>query len=163
MPEENMPQVAVCGDGSPHSPHLDAARRAGELVAAAGAVLLTGGLGGVMEAAADGARAAGGLVVSILPGASAARGTAGAQVRVATGAGEGRNVILVRSAAAVVAIGGGYGTLSEIALAKKMGIPVFGYQTWKAAHPGDGSDLLIACDTVDEAVGLALQAAAKGG
>jgi uncharacterized protein (TIGR00725 family) len=155
------PQVAVCGDGSPATPHREAARHAGALVAEGGAVLLTGGMTGVMEAASAGARDAGGLVAAVLPGPDTASATAAAQVRIATGAGEARNVMLVRSAGAVVAIGGGYGTLSEIAIARKLGVPVFGYRTWSASHPDGGEPLLDDCATVDEAVAGAL-AAARG-
>jgi len=155
-------QVAVCGDGSPNTPLAPAAREAGRLLAEAGAVLLTGGMDGVMAAAAEGARAAGGVVASVLPGARPADGVADAQVRLATGVGEARNAILVRSAAAVVAIGGGFGTLSEIALARKLGVPVFGYETWAANPPGGGEPLVEACATIEDAVGRALQAARAG-
>src|SRR5437588_338363 len=138
-------QIAVCGDGDPDTPHAAAARRAGELIAEAGAVLLTGGMTGVMTAASAGARHAGGLVAAVLPGADPHSAVADAQVRIATGSGEARNVMLVRSADAVVAIGGGYGTLSEIALARKLAIPVFGFQTWAASRRGDDTPLLIDC------------------
>jgi uncharacterized protein (TIGR00725 family) len=152
-------QVAVCGDGDPETPHVDAARTAGRLIAEAGAVLLTGGMTGVMEAASAAARAAGGLVVAVLPGARTDSALAPAQVRIATGAGEARNVVLVRSADAVIAIGGAFGTLSEIAIARKLGVPVFGYQTWQAAAPGTDEPLIDQCDSIEEAVALALAAA----
>jgi len=152
-------QIAVCGDGDPDTPHAEAARAAGRLIAEAGVIVLTGGMTGVMRYASEGARAAGGLVAAVLPGSDIAGAQAPAQVRIATGAGEARNVMLVRSAAAVVAIGGAYGTLSEIAIARKLGIPVFGYRTWKATSP-DGVDQLVeACETIDEAVRKALAAA----
>jgi uncharacterized protein (TIGR00725 family) len=152
-------QVAVCGDGAPDTPHADAARLAGRLLAEAGVTLLTGGLGGVMEAATAGARDAGGVTVAVLPGPTPATGLARADVRIATGAGEARNVILVRSAAAVLAIGGGYGTLSEIAMARKLKVPVFGYRTWQATLPGTDERLLTDCATIEQAVASALQAA----
>jgi len=155
--------VAVCGDGDPRTPHAEAARTAGRLIAEAGAVLLTGGMTGVMAAASAGARAAGGLVVAVLPGGSTKSAVAPAQVRIATGAGEARNVVLVRSADAVVAIGGAFGTLSEIAIARKLEVPVFGYRTWVAAVPDTNEPLLELCDTVEEAVARALDAAAAGG
>src|SRR5437899_288279 len=155
---ESPRQVAVCGDGDPRTPHAEAARTAGELIARAGAVLLTGGMTGVMAAASEGARAAGGLVAAVLPGPDAAGAVAPAQVRIATGAGEARNVMLVRSADSVVAIGGGYGTLSEIAIARKLGVPVYGYRTWSAERPDGAEPLLQDCPTVEEAVALALGA-----
>lgn len=154
-------QLAVCGDGNPGTPYAEAARTAGRLVAEAGMVLLTGGMTGVMAAASEGARAAGGLVAAVIPGADTGSAVAPAQVRIATGAGEARNVILVRSADAVIAIGGGYGTLSEIAVARKLGIPVFGYHTWVAAHPDSGEGLLTECATIEAAVNGAV-AAARG-
>lgn len=151
-------QIAVCGDGAPDTPYAGAARTAGELIAAAGAVLLTGGMTGVMAAASEGARAAGGMVAAVLPGPDPGSAVAPAHVRIATGSGEARNVMLVRSADSVVAIGGGYGTLSEIAIARKLAVPVFGYQTWSATRAGDGEPLLDECPTIEEAVARALAA-----
>src|ERR1700730_13826343 len=151
-----LPQLAVCGDGSPETPHAEAARTAGRLIAEAGGVLLAGGVHGVMAAASEAARGAGGLVAAILPGGDAGTAVAPAQVRIATGMGEPRNVVLVRSAGAVVAIGGAYGTLSEIAIARKLGIPVFGYRTWSAANPDRDEPLVVACATIEEAVERAL-------
>jgi uncharacterized protein (TIGR00725 family) len=155
------PQLAICGDGSPSTPHAEAARTAGRLIAEAGAVLLTGGMTGVMAAASEAARGAGGLVTAILPGGDVATGVAPAQVRIATGMGEARNVVLVRSAAAVIAIGGAYGTLSEIAIARKLDIPVFGFRTWSAANPDRDEPLVTACATIEDAVERAI-ACARG-
>src|ERR1700680_4239013 len=143
-------QLAVCGDGDPSTPLAEAARTAGRMVAEAGMVLLTGGMSGVMAAASEGAQAAGGIVAAILPGAATTTAIAPALVRIATRGGGARNVILVRSADAVVAIGGGYGTLSEIALARKLGIPVFGYRTWVGGHPTSGEPLLLEYATIEE-------------
>ena len=98
----------------------------GRLVAEQGAVLLCGGLGGVMEAAARGAKEAGGLTVGILPGADATEANPYVEVPLATGMGEMRNALIVRAAQAVIAIGGGWGTLSEIALAQRIQTPVVG-------------------------------------
>jgi uncharacterized protein (TIGR00725 family) len=154
-------QIAVCGDGAPDTPHADAARQAGWIVATAGAVLLTGGMTGVMEAASAGAREAGGLVAAVLPGPDPTSAVANAQVRIATGSGEARNVMLVRSADAVVAIGGAFGTLSEIAIARKLEVPVFGYRTWSAELPDGGGVLVENCRTVEEAVSKALAAARR--
>ena len=92
---------------------------------------MTGGLGGVMEAACRGARAAGGTTLGILPGSDRGDANAFVDVAVATGMGELRNGLVVRCADALVAVGGGYGTLSEIALALKAGKPVAGLETWQ--------------------------------
>ena len=154
-------QVAVCGDGDPDTPYAGAAENAGRRIAEGGAVLLTGGMTGVMAAASAGARAAGGLVAAVLPTADIASASAPAQVRIATGAGEARNVMLVRSADAVVAIGGGFGTLSEIAIARKLGVPVFGFRTWSASRTDSAEPLLEDCRTIEDAVDRAL-AAARG-
>lgn len=95
-----------------------------------GVVLVCGGLGGVMEAACRGAKDAGGTTVGILPGTDRAAANPFVDVAVATGLGEARNALVVRAADAVIAIGGGYGTLSEIALALKAGKRVVGLETW---------------------------------
>jgi uncharacterized protein (TIGR00725 family) len=124
--------IAVCGDGDPGTPHRAAAREVGRLLAERGAVVLCGGLGGVMEAASEGASAAGGTVVGILPGADRDAANGHLTVALATGLGQARNSVLVTAADAVIAIGGaGWGTLSEIALAKRIGRPVVGLETWQ--------------------------------
>lgn len=118
--------VAVVG-GSECSPTESAlASAVGRLLATEGVVLLCGGLGGVMEACARGAKDAHGLTVGILPGNRAADANHYIDVPLATGMGEMRNALLVRAAQAVIAIGGGWGTLSEIALARRIGTPVVG-------------------------------------
>jgi uncharacterized protein (TIGR00725 family) len=109
---------------------LRAADEVGRLIAEAGGIVVCGGLGGVMEAACRGARSAGGVTVGLLP--SDERRTANPFVSVAlpTGLGELRNGLVVRAADAVVAIGGEWGTLSEIAFARKLGKPVVALSTW---------------------------------
>jgi uncharacterized protein (TIGR00725 family) len=120
------PVIAVVG-GSRSTPEEDGqAEAVGRLLAERGAVLLCGGLGGVMEAAARGARAAGGLTVGILPGSDPAEANPYIELPLATGMGEMRNALIVRAAQAVIAIGGGWGTLSEVALARRIGTPVVG-------------------------------------
>ena len=101
-------------------------RRSGRELARAGAVLVCGGLGGAMEAACRGAKAEGGTTLGILPGADRAAANPYVDVAVATGLGEARNALVVRAADAVIAVAGGYGTLSEIALALRAGKPVVG-------------------------------------
>ncbi len=109
---------------------LARAQEVGRGLAVAGAVVLTGGRGGVMAAASRGAAEAGGLTVGILPGADRAEANPHVQVAIATGLGELRNGILVRAVDALIAVGGAYGTLSEIALGLRAGKPVVGLGTW---------------------------------
>jgi uncharacterized protein (TIGR00725 family) len=125
------PYVAVVGAGQPSLAQAKAAEEVGRGLAVSGAVVVTGGRGGVMAAASRGAAGAGGLVVGILPGDD--RGEANEWVGVAlpTGLGELRNGLVVRAADAVVAVGGAYGTLSEIALALTRGLAVVGIDTWE--------------------------------
>jgi len=118
--------VAVVGGSSCTSEEAEWATAVGRLIAKGGAVLLCGGLGGVMEAAAQGAQQAGGLTVGLLPGSDPAHANPHIEVALATGMGEMRNALLVRAADAVIAIGGGWGTLSEIALAQRIETPVVG-------------------------------------
>ena len=134
----------------------------GEALARAGAYLICGGRGGVMAAAARGARSAGGTAIGILPGASARESPANDAIQMAiyTGMGQARNVSVVLSAAAAIAIHGGWGTLSEIAIALKHGIPVIVLESWVLSRP-DGRDepLLRTACSPREAVKLALEMA----
>ena len=120
------PLVAVVGGSECTPQEAEWAGTVGRLIAARGGVLVCGGLGGVMAAAAQGAKEAGGLTVGILPGADPADANASIDVALATGMGEMRNALIVRAAQAVIAIGGGWGTLSEIALARRIDTPVVG-------------------------------------
>ena len=120
-----MRQVAVVGPGDGASAEqVERARRAGELLARAGAVVLTGGLAGVMAGAAAGAAAAGGVRVALLPGHDAAAAVGSYDVVVPTGLGELRDGLLVRAADAVLCVGWSWGTLAEVALAARSGVPV---------------------------------------
>jgi len=125
------PYVAVVGSGEATQRQLDAALEVGRGLAMAGAIVVTGGLGGVMEAASRGASAAGGLAVGLLPGTDRAAANQWVAIAIPTGLGELRNGLVVRSADAIVAIGGAYGTLSEVALALRTKVPVVGLQTWE--------------------------------
>ncbi len=116
--------VAVCGAGTPDPALEGLAEEVGSALARAGAVLVCGGLGGVMAAAARGAAAAGGLTIGLLPGSDPAAANPYIRVALTTGLGEARNVLVARSAGAVIAIGGEWGTLSEVAFARKVGVPV---------------------------------------
>jgi uncharacterized protein (TIGR00725 family) len=107
------------------------AEEVGQRLAQAGAIVVTGGRGGVMEAASRGASQAGGLVVGILPSTDRSDANDWVEVHVPTGLGELRNGLVVRAAEALVAVGGAYGTLSEVALALVSGKPVVGLSTWE--------------------------------
>ncbi len=146
------PYVSVVGPGEATPAQMEAAERIGRRLAAAGAIVVCGGLGGVMAAACRGAASAGGLTVGILPGSDRKGANEWVQVAVPTGMGELRNGLVVRAADAVVAVGGAYGTLSEVALALKTGVPVVGVGTWTI----DGVEQV---ESPDDAVGRALELA----
>jgi uncharacterized protein (TIGR00725 family) len=150
--------VAVVGPGTDEGTDLAAAEAVGRLLAEAGAVLVCGGLGGAMAAACRGAREAGGLTVGILPGTDRAEANRWVVVAVPTGLGELRNGLVVRAADAVVAVGGGYGTLSEIALALRTGCPVVGLGSWRPPAP-PGARSVVEASNPPEAVALVLQEA----
>ena len=122
--------VAVCGASEATPSQLDAAREVGKLLARGGAVVINGGYGGVMGAASEGAAIEGGTVVGILPDSDRAEVNAHLTVAIATGLGQARNAVIVTAADSVIAIGQGWGTLSEIALAQRLGRPVFALDTW---------------------------------
>jgi uncharacterized protein (TIGR00725 family) len=124
------PYIGVVGPGDASSEELWRAEEVGAGLASLGAVVVTGGLGGVMEAACRGARSRRGRTLGILPGEDRAEANGWVEIAVATGLGELRNGLVVRASDALVAIGGGHGTLSEIALALKLGRAVVGLGTW---------------------------------
>ena len=126
--------ISVIGAGSCSNEMYAIAEEVGKLIALNGAVLVTGGLGGVMEAASKGAREAGGITVGILPGFSRDEANSYVDIPITTGLSHARNVIVARSADAVIAISGEYGTLSEIAIALKLGKPVIGLKTWDSVE-----------------------------
>ena len=128
--------IGVVGPGEASPEELWLAEEVGAGLASLGAVVVTGGLGGVMEAACRGARSRLGRTVGILPGEDRADANGWVEIAVATGLGELRNGLVVRASDALVAVGGGHGTLSEIALALKLGRPVVGLGTW-AVHGVD--------------------------
>jgi uncharacterized protein (TIGR00725 family) len=130
-----QPFVAVIGDGDPRGAEahrvLEWAEEVGQLLARGGAVLITGGLGGIMRAASRGAAGAGGLTIGILPGHAPADANEYVRVPVATGLGVARNIVVVTSADAVVAVGGRHGTLSEIGIALRQGRSVVTLGSWR--------------------------------
>jgi uncharacterized protein (TIGR00725 family) len=128
-----VPYIGVVGPGEASSQELSLAEEVGAGLASLGAVVVTGGLGGVMEAACRGARSRRGRTLGILPGTDRDAANGWVEIAVATGLGELRNGLVVRASDALVAVGGGHGTLSEVALALKLGRPVVGLGTW-AVH-----------------------------
>ncbi|MCB1057363.1 MAG: TIGR00725 family protein [Acidobacteria bacterium] len=155
-------QIAVIG-AAQCDPSLEArAQEVGRRLAEGGAVVLCGGRGGVMAAAAAGAREAGGTVIGVLPGADAEASPPNPHVThtLFTGLGQARNQVLVLSAAAVVAVGGSWGTLNEIATALKHRRPVIALDSWQLTRPdGRPEPLLSYASTAEEAAKRALEAA----
>lgn len=151
------PVIAVCGAGACNRQIAAQAEEVGRRIAEAGAVLVCGGLGGVMEAACRGASLAGGLTIGILPDANASSANAFVHIAIPTNMGHARNGILVQTANVVIAIAGEYGTLSEIALARKCGRTVIGLGTWDlgVASP-TGQPHVIPVQSPAKAVSLAL-------
>lgn len=146
--------IGVIGDARADEDRKAAAERVGRLVAERKCVLLCGGMGGVMEAACRGARSAGGTTVGVLPGPDSSSANGFVDIAVVTGMGEARNVIVAKSSHCVIAVGGSFGTLSEISFALKSAIPVVGLDTW------DVSDEIVRCGTPEEAVAKAVDLAA---
>lgn len=153
--------IAVIGPGDAGDEITALADEVGALLGEAGATVVCGGLGGVMEAAARGARRAGGATVGILPGADRAEANAFLDVVVPTGMGELRNALVVRAADAVVAIGGGHGTLSEIGFALRAGLPVVGLRTWELSIGGQDDQAVERVEDPAAAAVAALRAAQR--
>jgi uncharacterized protein (TIGR00725 family) len=151
--------IAVIGAGSCSEEIAALAERVGAELARRAAVLICGGLGGVMEAVCRGAKLAGGTTVGILPGPTPTAANPYVTVPIATGLGEARNVIVVGSAQAVIAIAGEYGTLSEIGHALKMGKPVVGLHTWQLSRHGQTDCGIRDVSSPEQAVDLALRLA----
>lgn len=143
--------IAVCGAGAAGAELSGQAEAVGRGIALRGHILACGGLGGVMQAAARGAKEAGGVTIGILPGNSKDEANAYIDIPIVTGLGEARNLILVKTADAVIALTGEFGTLSEIALALKIGKPVVGLNTWRV------SERMMQAQDPDEAVELAIR------
>ncbi len=156
-------RIGVSGAGDESDPEWEAMRAAAEIVgegvARAGAILITGGLDGVMAAAARGAARAEGTVVGILPGDRADDASPWITIPIVTNLGHARNVILAHTSEVLIAIGGSYGTLSEVALALKIGIPVAAIASWRAARPGHPTPPIVELEDPAAAVRWALDAA----
>jgi uncharacterized protein (TIGR00725 family) len=127
---KTMKMIGVIGAGSCNSETYEQAREVGAGIAKTGAILVCGGLGGVMEGACRGACEAGGQTVGILPGPDKVHANPHVTIPVVTDLGHARNIVIVRSSDLLIAISGGYGTLSEISIGLKLGKPVIGLSTW---------------------------------
>ena len=138
--------IAVIGAGSCDEKISQIAEQVGELLAKKNYTIICGGLGGVMEAACKGAKKAGGQTVGILPGNDPKEANPYIDIAIATGMGVGRNIIIIRSCTAVLAINGSFGTLSELAYAMQLNKPVVGLKTW------DISENIFKSSDVEEAV-----------
>jgi len=148
--------IGVIGDSSCPPEEAKLAESVGELLAQRGATIVCGGLGGVMEAVCRGAKSKGGLTIGILPGKNSSTANPWVDIPLVTGLGEARNVVVAKSAQAIIAIGGNYGTLSEIAYALKSSIPVIGLNTWSLSRNGQEDDSIIKAQSATEAVDKAI-------
>jgi uncharacterized protein (TIGR00725 family) len=152
--------VAVIGGSAPTAEEAAAAKAIGRALAEAGAVLICGGRGGVMEAACRGAKT---VTIGILPGTDRREANPYVDIPIVTGIGVARNAIIARTAQAAVAVGGSYGTLSEIAFALAFGVPVVGLGTWEVRREGHPPAPIAYAATPEEAVAQALALARHGG
>ncbi len=157
LPGRERIYLGVIGASQASDEILSLAYRTGELIALNKAVLLCGGRGGVMEAAARGTQARGGMTLGILPGPAKEEGNTALTISLATGLGDARNALIARGADAFIAIGGSYGTLSEIGLALKMGKRVVGLKTWSIAAYDGGDGGIETASTPEEAVSILLE------
>jgi len=152
-------QIAVIGAAEGEPEALEAAEEVGRLLAEAGAVVICGGRGGVMEAASRGAKSAGGIAIGVLPGSDPAEANEHVAHVVATGVGQARNLAVVGSGEAVIAVDGHWGTLSEIAFARKLGKPVVALRSWELQHRTEQELGIVEAGSPAEAVEAALVAA----
>ena len=144
--------IGVIGGGRCSTKVAQMAEDVGRELAKHGITLICGGLGGVMEAACRGARQAGGRTIGILPGNNAEDANPYVEIPIVTGMGEMRNVIIVKSVQAVIAIDGEFGTLSEIGHALAKGIPVVGLNTWELCKQGKLNESIIVAENAKDAV-----------
>ena len=151
--------IAVIGGSQCSKEEAKIAEEVGRELARRGAILVCGGLGGVMEAACKGAQSQGGLTIGILPGNSRQSANPYVQIPIVTGIGDARNIAVVKSAQAVIAIDGSYGTLSEISHALQSGIPVIGLNTWSLSRNSKQDNSIILAQNATEAVDKALNLA----
>jgi uncharacterized protein (TIGR00725 family) len=156
--------IGVVGAGDAPPGLTATAEAVGAEIAKAGAVVVCGGLDGVMAAACRGATMAGGTTIGILPGANRVEANEWVSIAIPTGLGEARNVLVVRASDALIAIGGEYGTLSEVAFGLKLGLPVVGIATWGLhRHDGTRDSGVIEAGDPTSAVSLAMELARHQG
>jgi uncharacterized protein (TIGR00725 family) len=148
--------IGVVGGDKCSAEMARTAEEVGAELARRNCILICGGRGGVMEAACKGARGAGGLTIGILPGPDRSEANRYVSVPIVTNMGEARNAIIVQSSEGIIALDGGYGTLSEIALALRRGIPVVGIKTWSLAIDGTKEESILQAATAAEAVEMLL-------
>ena len=148
--------IAVIGGNQCSPQEAQLAEEVGRELARRGAILVCGGLSGVMEAACRGASSEGGITIGILPGESRQAANPYVQIPITTGLGYARNLAVVKSAQAVIAIGGSYGTLSEISHALQSGIPVIGLNTWSLSRNNQQDNSIIPAQNAVEAVNKAI-------
>jgi len=153
--------IAIIGDSFCSMEEAELAETVGEKLAERDATVICGGLGGVMEAVCRGAKSKGGLTIGVLPGEDSSRANQYIDIPIVTGVGYARNMAVVKSAQAAIAIGGNYGTLSEIAYALKKGIPVIGLNTWVLSRNGQVGDPIIRVRNAAEAVDSAIAVVKK--
>ena len=153
--------IAVIGGSQCSKEEAKTAEEVGRQLARQGAILVCGGLSGVIEAACKGASSEGGLTIGILPGENRQAANPYVQIPIVTGIGYARNITVAKSAQAVIAVGGSYGTLSEISYALQSGIPVIGLNTWSLSKNGKHDNSIIPAETPTEAVEKALSMAAN--
>ncbi|MCL2678897.1 MAG: TIGR00725 family protein [Dehalococcoidia bacterium] len=153
----NRKFISVIGASQASASELALAEAAGKEIAHAGAVLVCGGMGGVMEAACRGAKSVGGTTIGILPGNHRGEGNPYLDFPIASGVGHARNVAVVKTGQAVIAVGGSYGTLTEIGYALNAGLPVIGLESWTISRKGRGKCPIISATTPAEAVKMALE------
>ena len=154
--------ISVIGESKATDQNYSIAKKVGVLIARSGATLVCGGLDGVMEAACKGAKSAGGSTIGILPGLSKNEANQWIDIPICTGLGDARNIVVVRTGSAVIAIGGAYGTLSEIGHALSDGKPIFALNSWEITKSGIQDPLLTHCKNEKEAVEKALASASGG-
>ncbi len=151
--------IAVVGGGKCTAEEAAIAEAVGRELAKRGAILICGGLGGIMEAACKGASSEGGITIGILPSDNAETANPYVKIPIATGMGEARNLIITRTAQALIAVSGEYGTLSEIAFALKNNKPVIGLKTWSLHKNKKEVPAIIPADNAADAVAKAMELA----